>query len=708
MSAVSLSVLDGVALLGLDVAGRPVNTISLRVRSDLEKCVELVQSQSDIRAAVLISRKPANFIAGADIDEFMTLRSRDQALEFVRAGQRLVERLASLGKPTVAAIHGACLGGGLEAALACSYRVASAHPKTIFGLPEVKLGIIPAAGGCQRLPRRIGLRSALDIILTGKTVQAQKALKLGVIDELVHPSILEEVAAKAAARLADGWHPKRKRGGPAALLLDRSRPGQAIVFSRARQSVTKRSAGHYPAPLAALEAIEHGLRYGVQAGLDCEAAHFAELSVGEVSRRLVQIFQATSELKKDPGVEGEVPETKAVANVAVVGAGFMGSGIAGVAVARAKSDVRLRDTSLEAVARGVTAARSTLERRLKSGRITKYDFVQSQNLLSGSTDWSGFGRADLVIEAVYEDLEIKRKVCRMAESVTGPECIIASNTSTISINQIAAAVERPHQLIGMHFFSPVEKMPLLEVIVTNETEPWVTVCAVSFGRAMGKTAIVVQDRPGFWVNRILAPYLSEAGRLLREGVSIETIDQTMREFGFPVGPLALLDEIGLDVALKASAVLHDAFGDRMRPMEGLGIMTDQGRLGRKSGRGFYDYSRRRKKIDPVVYEMIGASTDASVNPNDIRLRLVYSLLNEATRALNENVVRSVRDADIGAIFGMGFPPFLGGPLRYLDTVGAGAAVSTLEELAMKYGNRFEPAEILKTMADAGRHYYNNP
>jgi 3-hydroxyacyl-CoA dehydrogenase/enoyl-CoA hydratase/3-hydroxybutyryl-CoA epimerase len=487
--------------------------------------------------------------------------------------------------------------------------------------------------------------------------------------------------------------------------LDRNALGQRLVFYQARKAVMKKTRGHYPAPLAALEAVEHGIKYGFSAGLDSEAAHFAELSVGDVSRNLVQIFFATTALKKHPGVEGDAPTAKPVENLAVIGAGFMGSAIAGVAAAVARADVRLRDTSLEAVARGLEHARGNLEARLEKRRITKYDFDRMRSLLSGGTDWAGFRRADLVIEAVFEDLEVKRKVFCAVEDEVRPDCILASNTSTIPISRIAEAARRPEQVVGMHFFSPVEKMPLLEVIVTDRTAPWVTVGAVGFGRAMGKTVIVVRDHPGFWVNRILAPYLNEAGRMLKEGVSVETLDEAMTEFGFPVGPIALIDEIGLDVALKASAVLHDAFGDRMKPMDGLGAMTEQGRLGRKSGRGFYVYRKGKKKVDPAAYEIIGAATDAVVPDNDVTLRLIYVMLNEAARAIDEGVVRSARDGDIGAVFGIGFPPFRGGPLRYLDAVGSARAVDTLEELAVKHGGRFEPAACLKSMAERNEQFY---
>jgi 3-hydroxyacyl-CoA dehydrogenase/enoyl-CoA hydratase/3-hydroxybutyryl-CoA epimerase len=575
------------------------------------------------------------------------------------------------------------------------------------GLPEVQLGIIPAAGGCQRLPRLIGLRAALDVILAGKPLKAKQAFRRGVVDELVHPKILEEVALGAAKRLADGWRPRRARGGITGRLIENNAIGQRLIFSQARKAVIKKTGGHYPAPLAALEAIEHGIKYGISAGLDCEAAHFAELAVGDVSRELVQIFFATKALKKDSGVAGDVPDAVVVDSVAVVGAGFMGSAIAGVAVAKAKADVRLRDTSLDAVARGIENARTNLRRRLKQGRMSKYEFDRLQALLSGGTDWAGFRRTDLVVEAVFEDLEVKQRVFKALEAEVGAKCILASNTSTIPISRITEAVERPEQVVGMHFFSPVEKMPLLEVIVTDRTAPWVVVSAVRFGRAMGKTAIVVEDRPGFWVNRILAPYLNEAGRMFKEGVSIETLDEAMTSFGFPVGPIALLDEIGLDVALKGATVLFDAFGDRLKPLDGLALMTEQGRLGRKSGRGFYNYRRKKKEVDPAAYETIGVASDAAVPSNDVRSRLLYAMLNEAARALAEGVVRSARDGDIGAIFGIGFPAFRGGPLRYLDAVGSEQAVVTLEELAAKYGSRFEPAQSLTSMAAQNKRFYNH-
>jgi 3-hydroxyacyl-CoA dehydrogenase/enoyl-CoA hydratase/3-hydroxybutyryl-CoA epimerase len=437
-----------------------------------------------------------------------------------------------------------------------------------------------------------------------------------------------------------------------------------------------------------------------------EAALFAELAVDEISRNLVRIFFATTALKKDPGVEGEAPPPKTVHNLGIVGAGFMGAGIGGVAVAQAGVDVRLRDMDLRSVGRGLKAGRGILRERLKRRRITRPEYRRLERLLSGGIEYDGFQRCDVVVEAVFEDLDVKHEVMRSIEQNVRYDCVIASNTSTIPIARIAQVVERRERVLGMHFFSPVEKMPLLEVIVTDRTAPWATVTAVDFGRKMGKTVIVVQDQPGFWVNRILGPYVNEAAWLLHEGVTVESLDRTMTRFGFPVGPITLLDEIGLDVVLKASTVLHEAFGDRMKPMDGLGRMTQDGRIGRKSGSGFYRYEKGKKQeVDETAYEIVGAAPSTKVPREDVTLRMVYAMLNEAVRALDEGVVRVPRDGDIGAVFGIGYPAFQGGPLRYLDEVGARSAVETLEVLAEKYGDRFSPCPRLVRMAEAGERFY---
>jgi len=705
--ALTTAVRDGVAVVTLDLPGESINKFSRAVRGEFAALLTELEADASVRAMMIISGKPEIFVAGADINEFVAVRTAEEATRLSREGQKLLDRVDRYPKPIVAAIQGTCIGGGLELILACHYRVASDHPKTVFGAPEVQLGLLPGAGGCNRLPRSVGLRAALPLILTGRSVPAARALKLGLVDELVAPAILQEVAVAAALRLAE--RPLRRRRGPRGLtawLMDRSAPGQALVLRRARAMTLKQTGGHYPAPLAALDAVRYGLANGLEQGLENEAEAFGRMAVTDVSRRLVEIFFATTALKKDPGVPAPAPEPRRVDRLGVVGAGFMGSGIAAAAATHTGVSVRLKDTELPRVGAGLKAVADIIGERVRRRSVTRREGARQAALVSGTVDTTGFRTADLVIEAVFEDLALKQAVLKEIESVARPDCVFASNTSTIPISRIAAASSRPSNVIGMHFFSPVPRMPLLEVVVGARTAPETTVTAVTFGRRLGKTVIVVQDHPGFFVNRILAPYINEAGHLLMEGVPVETVDAAMTRWGFPVGPVTLLDEVGLDFAAKAAAVMQEAFGERLTPRLDLAALVADRRLGRKNGRGFFLYRRGKKGgVDATASALLGltpAAAPASEPPTE---RLAFAMLNEAVRALEEGVVRSPRDGDIGAIFGIGFPAFRGGPFRALDAMGARVAVDTLERLAAAHGDRFRPAGTLADQARRGARFY---
>jgi 3-hydroxyacyl-CoA dehydrogenase/enoyl-CoA hydratase/3-hydroxybutyryl-CoA epimerase len=707
VSAFTTVVENGIATVTFDLPGEPVNKLSDAVKVEFEALLIRLRDDTTIRGAVLISGKPDNFIAGADIEEFTAVTTESAAERLSFEGQEMVSRVETLPTPVVAAIHGACLGGGLELALACHYRIATDHPKTQLGLPEVQLGLIPGAGGCQRLPRLIGARAALDMILGGRSERGTKALRLGLVDELVPPSILRAVAVATADRLAREGIPRRKpRGGFPGLALDRTAAGRRLVYRAAEKRVRDKTGGHYPAPLRALDAVRVGLEEGITAGLAAEHRAFGELAVGDVSRKLVQVFFATTALKKDDGIPPGSAVPRQIRRLGIVGAGFMGAGIAGTAVANVEVDTRLKDADLARVGRGLKTAGAVLADRYRRRRLSRAQYERLGALLSGGDDYRGFGRADLVIEAVFEDLALKRQVLAEVEAATRPEAIFASNTSTIPIRDIAAEARRPGRVIGMHFFSPVEKMPLLEVIPTEATDPEAIVTAVRFGRRMGKTVIVVADHPGFWVNRLLAPYLNEAAIMVAEGVPIDVIDRTMTAWGFPVGPIALLDEVGLDVAQKAGQVMHAAFGDRLRPPETLGRLLADGRQGRKNGRGFYRYQDGHKAgVDDSAYALLGIRPIENADTGVIERRLVYAMLNEAAMALEDGAVRSARDGDIGALFGFGFPAFRGGPLRLLDDLGAQRVVDTLRDLEDVHGARFSPAGSLITTILHGGHYY---
>jgi 3-hydroxyacyl-CoA dehydrogenase/enoyl-CoA hydratase/3-hydroxybutyryl-CoA epimerase len=612
--------------------------------------------------------------------------------------------------PVVAAIHGACLGGGLETALACRYRIVTDHPKTILALPETQLGIIPGAGGTQRLPRLIGLQRALDMILTGRNVRAKKAYQMGLADEIVHPAILLEVAVDRARKLADrtlGARRTPKDRGAAGTLLENNPLGRAVVFRKARESVMEKTHGHYPAPLAALDAVRTGYEKGRDAGFREEARQFGEMAMTAESRELIFLFFATTALKKDPGVDAPAPEPLPIATLGVLGAGFMGAGIASVAVQQG-TPVRLKDTDTTRIARGIAAVSAVLREQLKRKRITKLEYEDQLLLAGGTTDYSGFQKATLVIEAVFEDLSLKQRVLGEVEPLLASNAIYASNTSTIPIARIAEASARPARVLGMHFFSPVHRMPLLEVIAAPATDKESVVTAVAYGKELGKTVIVVNDSPGFYTTRTLAAYLNEAGKLLDEGASIEAIDKALVDFGFPVGPITLIDEVGIDVGGKVGQVMFDAFGARVTPAESLRRVVESGRTGRKGKSGFYKYDVNGAKgdVDPSVYELVPhGPSRREVEASEIQQRCVLAMVNEAARCLEEGVLRSSRDGDVGAVFGIGFPPFRGGPFRYVDTVGAGTIVDQLEALDIRFPARFTPAGVLVEKARSHGRFY---
>jgi 3-hydroxyacyl-CoA dehydrogenase/enoyl-CoA hydratase/3-hydroxybutyryl-CoA epimerase len=709
MSALSVGITDGVAVVTFDLPGEPVNKFSPAVVAEFVAVFERLERDASVQGAVLISGKPDTFIAGADIDQFLEFTSAADAARASGDGHQLMDRLEHGRVPWVAAINGACLGGGLEASLACAYRVAGDSPKTVLALPEVQLGLIPGAGGTQRLPRTVGLQVALDMILTGKNIRAKKALQSGLVDELVHPTILRDIAVQRARDLGAGKiaRTRERKSGATGALLENNPVGRAMVFRQAREMTMKKSHGQYPALLAALEAVAAGYHGPVADGFATEARLFGEMAMSAVSRQLIFLFYATTSLKKDAGVSGDAPAPKKIGKIGVLGTGFMGAGIAAI-TAMQGIPVRFKDTTHAQVGKGIGAVRSVLKERLTKKQMTRQQFEDQLSLVSGTVDYTGFGNVPLVIEAVFEDLTVKHAVLKEAEAVLGAGAIFASNTSTIPIRRIAEASRDPSRVIGMHFFSPVHKMPLLEVIVTPQTASDVIATAVAFGRRLGKTVIVVNDAPGFYVNRILAPYINEAGKLLDEGARIEDIDRAMLGYGFPVGPVTLLDEVGLDVAGKSGGIMSAAFGDRMQPSVTLGKVLAAGRLGRKGRKGFYLYDENGKKggVDETVYQFTptgAARKDFSVA--DIQERLSLAMVNEAVRCVEEGILRAPRDGDIGAVFGIGFPPFRGGPLRVVDTIGAANLVQRLEALNARFPGRYAPAARLQAMAANHATFY---
>ena len=719
--ALATDILDGVAVITIDLPGEPVNKFNRAVKDEFVALFDRLEHDLNVRSAVLVSGKTDSWIAGADIDEFVELKTADEAARMSHDGQLLLDSIERMRTPLVCAIHGACLGGALEVALAAHYRIASDHPKTILALPEVQLGLIPGAGGTQRLPRLVGVRAALDMILTGKNVRAKKALQIGLVDELVHPAILRRVAIQRAREIADGERKHEKQGrGVTGFLLDENPAGRRVVMRKAREGVLRKTGGHYPAPLAAIDAVAAGYSGGPGHGYREESRLFGAMAASDVSKQLIFLFFATTALKKDPGVpmnDGDtVPELIEVDKLGILGSGFMGAGIASIAVQHGTL-VRMKDADHGRVAKGFSAVRDVLKDRLDKKQITRVQYSDMMSLLGGTTDYSGFGNVDLVIEAVFEDIKVKHEVLREVEAVTRNGAIFASNTSTIPIADIAEASVRPERVVGMHFFSPVHKMPLLEVIATPRTHRSVTASVAAFGRKLGKTVIVVNDGPGFYVNRILTLYINEAGRLLDQGAAVDAVDKALVDFGFPVGPITLVDEVGLDVGAKAGRIMYEAFGERFALPSSMQAVVAAGRYGRKAKKGFYLYDEegKRGEVDQSVYSLlrpVDVSADearpaalSGIPAAEIQQRTILPMLNEAARCLHEGVIRSPRDGDVGAVFGFGFPPFRGGPFRYIDTLGAGEVVRQLEQLNDRFQGRFEPAEILTSMARRGERFY---
>ncbi len=709
---------DGVAVVVIDDQEASVNTLKAGLADEFEQLLAEIERSPELKAVVLISGKRDSFIVGADLEMLRSVRSSADAVALSRMMQEMQQRLTMLPAPTVAAIHGNCLGGGLELALTFDARVASDSDDTRFALPEVKLGLLPGGGGTQRLPRLIGLKPALDMMLSGRQLRARDAFEMGLVDQLTDAAGLREAAVKFALALdelsADGETLRRPvdsiftRAGLAHWLLAKTALGRHLLFTKARKATLARTRGNYPAPERILDVVRTGLERGSKAGFDAEIKAFGDLAVSPEARELINIFFATTALKKDSGVKDASVEPREVKKIGIIGAGFMGVGIGFVSAYRAGVEVVFKDRDLETAERGLARVREQLDERVKRNRLNKKTRERIVARMAASAEYAELAGADIVIEAVFEDLDLKHRMLGDIERLDDHRIIFASNTSSIPISRIAEAANRPEIVIGMHYFSPVEKMPLLEIIVTEKTKDEVTATCVALGKRQGKTVIVVNDGPGFYTSRILAPYMNEAAWILSERIPIERIDSALKNFGFPVGPVALLDEVGIDVAEKVGGILHKAFGERMQPPPGLNRLKKDERLGRKNRRGFYWYGdgdHKRKGVDDSVYDALGIKPDGSMDDREIAERCVLQMLNEAAHCLEDGILRSARDGDIGAIFGLGFPPFRGGPFRFIDTLGASEVVGRLEHYRGAHGPRFEPAPMLIALAREGRRFY---
>ena len=707
---------NGVAHLIMDVVNDTMNTLKAEFALQVTDVIKEIKSDNTIIAVLLTSGKKDSFVAGADINMINDCKTRDEVVALSRQGQMILAQLERFNIPIVAAIHGACLGGGLELAMACHARVCSDDHKTALGLPEVQLGLLPGSGGTQRLPKLVGLQKALDMMLTGKQLRANQALKIGLVNEVVPKSILLVTAEKLALKLCQQGKNSAKCKRKQSLIdkaLENNSMGRNIVYSQAKKSVLVKTQGNYPAPLKIIDCVRTGLEASAAKGYQIEAEHFADLAMSNESIQLRHLFFATTDMKKEQGVAAVMPEK--ITRAAILGGGLMGGGIAFVTATKAKIPARIKDISQQGISHALKYSFELLNKKVKRRFMLKSEMQKQLAMITGTLDYSGFNKVDIVVEAVFENLELKQKMVLAVEENANENTIFASNTSSLPIGNIAEKAKRPENVIGLHYFSPVDKMPLVEIIPHKTTSDKTISTTVAFAKKQGKTPIVVKDTAGFYVNRILAPYMNEAAILLLAGEPINKIDKALVNFGFPVGPIQLLDEVGIDVGAKIGPILHADLGSRFASPAAFDKLLADGRLGKKANKGFYLYGAKAKKgkkqVDNSIYALLAITADGkapkgSLTTDEIAKRCLYMMLNEAALCVDEAIVRSPRDGDIGAIFGIGFPPFLGGPLRYIDKIGAKSLVAQLSQWTTTYGERFTPCQALITMAENEDKYYN--
>jgi 3-hydroxyacyl-CoA dehydrogenase/enoyl-CoA hydratase/3-hydroxybutyryl-CoA epimerase len=700
-----------VEVVTLDVRDVPVNIFTEGLFTELRSLMERWERKLP-RAVVFRSGKASGFLAGADVKQIQRLRTTEEVERVLRAGQELFARLERLACPTIAAIHGPCLGGGLEFALACRFRIARDDPSTRLGLPEVQLGLIPGWGGTQRLPRLVGWRRAITMILEGSTLNARKALEAGLVDA-VFPA--DQWDAGIASFLADRLrnlpvpYPRRSLTDR---LVDGTWAGRWWLLSQARKRLGIKGE-HYPALLAALRAIEAGMRGGVEQGYAAEREEFQRVVFTPQASRLIELFFAREKARKVSTWVSSAVRPRTFQKAVVVGGGVMGSGIAQLLAVHGLPVV-IKEIQPELASAARQRVEELTRTAVNKGVLLASEAEAALQRLTATAEWGPVQGADLAIEAVVEKEDVKRAVFRELAEQLGTEAVLVSNTSALSITRLAEGIPQPQRMAGLHFFNPVHKMPLVEVVRTSQTSEETIAALVELVRKVGKVPVVVSDSPGFLVNRILFPYLDEAVRLLLEGTPAETIDQAAVRFGMPMGPLELLDQIGLDIAADVSRTFAALAAEPSPTPERFAAMVADGALGKKSGRGFYRYDGDKKKgvspwgqpgQGPAVASVNDGETPGENGLSELQQRLIYPMINEAARCLENGVVEEAWMIDLAMVLGTGFAPFRGGPLHTADALGIPRLVRELDVLQRRCGPRYTPATLLRTLASQERDFY---
>jgi 3-hydroxyacyl-CoA dehydrogenase / enoyl-CoA hydratase / 3-hydroxybutyryl-CoA epimerase len=707
---------SGAALLKIDVAGRSMNVLTRQVMEDLDAALDRVAGESGLRVLVIRGMKKTGFLAGADIQQFAEIASAEEASALSKRGQDLFNKLELLPIPTVAVIHGPCLGGGLELALACDYRLVVDGPGTQIGLPEVELGLLPGWGGTQRLPRVIGLEPALSMILAARRLKAREALKVGLADASARTE--PELRSKL-----DGLLEKAKAGGKRRKtslplrnwrqrFLESTGITRGLIFRMTRRRLKRRVPDDMPGPWEALEAVRVGLKEGMTAGLAFERQAAGRLATSNACRNLVNLFLQREKARRAPEkVEGVLE----VRRVGVVGAGTMGAGIAQMAALR-NCEVVVQEVNAEALGNGILRIRDLFNKAVERGVIAPDVAAARLNAIKGTVAWEGFGDLDLVVEAALENLEVKKNLFRELEQHTRPGTVLATNTSSLPVTALQEGAQHPERIGGLHFFNPVHRMDLIEVVRAPATSDQTIDLLTRFALALGKTPIRVKDSPGFVVNRVLMPYVNEAVLIVAEGLGIDDVDRTMRKFGMPMGPLEMLDQVGLDVAAHIADSMQPLLGAAYTPNPAFRRMSESGWLGQKKGAGFYYHrggknARANKDALPLIQSEPPAHAGALAPlPGTVRLqqardRMVLLMVNEAAVCLGAGLAEDAQATDLAVILGTGWAPHRGGPLHYADAYGVSRAVETLSGFARQFGPRYEPCEELRQRAAENRPFY---
>lgn len=695
-----------------DYPGEKVNKISPDVLDELEAMLKELALENP-KALLIRSRKEDIFIAGADLKTFQEAFHNIQLAEkLIDKGHAVFRYMESLPFPTIAVIDGVCLGGGTEFILSCTYRVATDNPKVQIGLPEVNLGIFPGWGGTQRLPRLIGLEQGVMMIVTGKPVDSKKALKLHLVDKVVSKEFLEDALHAFVDKIlskngAEEVLSYRRTVSFRNFLLEKNPLGRSFLFNRFKKGIDEKTKGFYPAPLIAADLIERTASMSKDEGLNEEVKTFKTLlhSHTEIPKNLIDLFFIQEEIKKNPGLTSKAAPMP-IKKAGLIGAGTMGGGIAFI-LSQKDIPVRFKEINQEALGKGYGHVFSLYQKEIKRKKIPKEIADRKFQLVSGTLNYDGFKQADIVLEAALENIDVKKQVYKELEEIIRDDALIATNTSTITIKNLSEGMKHPERLIGMHFFNPPEKMPLVEIIQGEKTSPVAVETAAALCKKLGKMGLVVKDCPGFLVNRIFAAGANEAGYLLEEGVPMHDIESEIVSFGMPMGPFTLADEVGNDVAYKAFTVIENAYPPRMKQPIITKLMDENKLWGKKSGQGYflYDNGTKKRENPKIALLLKGAKSRRSPKEGEIKERFLLSMINEAARCLEEKIVPSPKHIDIALLYGMGFPAFRGGLLKYADTIGAKKIVERLKSYESEFGVRFNPCALLTEMAESGKTFY---